>query len=208
MTRPRQHLLWMAIGLVAVVGLAYLLSAQIYVAFLHNPALNSGIFVVLLIGMSYIFWQVLRLYPEIAWIERLKRGDQGTSSDPEPRLLAPMAAMVRERTGEFYRTSAYFSPADGSPLEFEQGQCSCPAGFNCEHAVALILAAADTDAARAASRQAPRSVAWEQSLESLLGSGPAVAASRPSGSVLAIELTLSGDARPAQPRGRPADGPR
>ena len=115
--------------------------------------------------------------------------------------------MVRERTGEFYRTSAYFSPADGAPLEFEQGQCSCPAGFNCEHAVALILAAADTDTARAASRQAPRSAAWEQSLESLLGSRPAVAASRPSGAVLAIELTLSGDARPARMRGRPADGP-
>jgi hypothetical protein len=89
----------MVIGVVAVIGLAYLLSGQIAVAFLHNPALNSGIIVVLLIGMTYIFWQVLRLYPEIAWIERLKRGDLGTSDDRAPQLLAPMAAMVRERTG-------------------------------------------------------------------------------------------------------------
>ena len=115
--------------------------------------------------------------------------------------------MVRERTGEFYRTSAHFSPADGLPLEFEQGHCSCPAGFNCEHAVALILAAADTDTVRAVSRPSPRSAAWEQSLESLLGSRPTVAASRPSGTALAIELTLSGDARPAQARGQLADGP-
>jgi uncharacterized membrane protein len=43
MTRPAQHLIWMAIGLVAVVALAWLLSAQIYTAFLHNPALNTGI---------------------------------------------------------------------------------------------------------------------------------------------------------------------
>jgi hypothetical protein len=106
MTRPRQHLLSMAIGLVAVAGLAWLLSAQIYVAFLHNPALNSGIFVVLLIGMIYIFWQVVRLYPEIDWIERFKRGDQGTSADAEPRLLAPMAAMVRERTGRLTLSTA------------------------------------------------------------------------------------------------------
>jgi gas vesicle protein len=106
MTQPRQHLIWMAIGLVAVVALAWLLSGPIYTAFLHNPALNSGIFVVLLIGMSYIFWQVIRLYPEIEWIERLKRNELGGSGDPEPRLLAPMAAMVRERTGRLSLSTA------------------------------------------------------------------------------------------------------
>ena len=96
----------MAIGLVAVIGLAWLLSGPIYIAFLHNPALNSGIFVVLLIGMTYIFWQVVRLYPEIEWIERLKRNELGNSGDPEPRLLAPMAAMVRERTSRLTLSTA------------------------------------------------------------------------------------------------------
>ena len=99
MTNPGRLLLWMVLGLVAVFGLAYLLWAQIYRAFLHNPALNSGIFVVLLIGIIYIFWQVIRLYREIAWIERLKRNELGASSGPEPHLLAPMAVMIRERTG-------------------------------------------------------------------------------------------------------------
>jgi len=99
MTSPRGRLVWMAIGLVAVIGLVYLLWDQIYRAFLHNPALNAGIYVVELIGIVYIFWQVIRLYPEIAWIERFKRGELGGSNDPVPRLLAPMEAMVRERTG-------------------------------------------------------------------------------------------------------------
>ena len=99
MTNPGRLLLWMVLGLAAVFGLAYLLWAQIYRAFLHNPALNSGIFVVLLIGIIYIFWQVIRLYREIAWIERLKRNELGASSGPEPHLLAPMAVMIRERTG-------------------------------------------------------------------------------------------------------------
>jgi hypothetical protein len=106
MTRPGRLLLWMVVGLGAVLGLAYLLGSQIYRAFLHNPALNSGIFVVLLIGIVYIFWQVLRLYPEIAWIERFKRNELGTSRDPEPHLLAPMAAMVRERTGRLTLSAA------------------------------------------------------------------------------------------------------
>src|SRR6478672_11744167 len=99
MSTPGRLLLWMVLGLFAVLGLAYLLWTQIYIAFLHNPALNSGIFVVLLIGIVYIFWQVIRLYREIAWIERLKRNDIGGSSGVEPILLAPMAAMMRERTG-------------------------------------------------------------------------------------------------------------
>jgi hypothetical protein len=99
MTTPGRLLLWMVLGLVAVLGLAYLLWKQIYAAFLHNPALNSGIFVVLLIGIVYIFWQVIRLYREIAWIERLQRSELGARSGPEPHLLAPMAMMIRERTG-------------------------------------------------------------------------------------------------------------
>ena len=108
---------------------------------------------------------------------------------------------VRGRTGEFYTTTAYFSLADGLPLEFEQGQCSCPAGFNCKHAVALILAAAEGVPPRAAPRRSPRPVAWEQSLDSLLRPRWADAASGPSGTPLAIELSLSGDARPARQRG-------
>ena len=99
MSNPGRLLFWMVLGVGAVLGLAYLLWAQIYRAFLHNPALNSGIFVVLLIGIIYIFWQVIRLYREIAWIERLKRNELGASSGPEPHLLAPMAVMIRERTG-------------------------------------------------------------------------------------------------------------
>ncbi len=99
MSTPGRLLFWMFVGVAAVLGLVYLLRAQIYRAYLHNPALNTGIFVVLLIGILYIFWQVLRLYPEIAWIERFKRNEAPVSDAPEPRLLAPMAVMVRERTG-------------------------------------------------------------------------------------------------------------
>ncbi len=115
---------------------------------------------------------------------------------------------VRENTGELYTTSACFSFVDGL-LEFEHGHCSCPVGLSCKHAVALILAAADTDGARGASRRSPRPVAWDQSLESLLEprqarSGAAVA---PAAASVAIELTLSGDARPAPPRGSAASGP-
>jgi superfamily II DNA or RNA helicase len=69
-----------------------------------------------------------------------------------------------------------------------------------------LLAAADADPGGAAPGQRPRPVAWERSLDSLLAPGPAVSASHPGGTPLAIELTLSPDLRRAQAPG-PAGGP-
>ena len=122
---------------------------------------------------------------------------------------------VHGSTGEFHTTVVYFSLGARSRLEFEHGECDCPAGFNCQHAVALALTATDTATAaartatpRAASPRSPRSVAWEQSLESLLEPRPAAAGTgRPGEAPLAIELTLSGDVRPAHARGPAASAP-
>jgi superfamily II DNA or RNA helicase len=110
---------------------------------------------------------------------------------------------VHGTTGEFYAAAAYFSRAEGLPLEFMAGECSCPAGFNCTHVAALVLAATGTGAPQAPARRGPQSASWEQSLDSLLGSGPAGAASRPGETPLAIELTLSGDGRPVHAGGPP-----
>ena len=94
MSTPGRLLFWMVLGLGAVAGLAYLLWPEIYRAFLHNPALNSGIFVVLFIGIIYIFWQVIRLYREIAWIERLKRNEP-ERPNREALKAVPMPAKGR-----------------------------------------------------------------------------------------------------------------
>ncbi|MDE3133764.1 MAG: SWIM zinc finger family protein, partial [Acidobacteriota bacterium] len=42
--------------------------------------------------------------------------------------------------GALYDTAAYFS-ADG--FEFQDGECSCPVGYDCKHVAALAIAAAD-----------------------------------------------------------------
>ena len=91
---------------------------------------------------------------------------------------------VRGSSANFYTTTAYFSPADELTAEFAHGACSCPVGFNCKHAVALVLAAA-VGTGRAEPPGSPPPglpgslppgnpppVAWERSLESLLGPGP------------------------------------
>jgi len=101
MSRPTRHLALMIACIVAVAGVALLLWPQLSRAYSHNPALNAGIFAVFLIGVVFIFWQVLRLKREIVWIERFRSGDPTLSTDRGPRLLAPMAAMLRDRKGRF-----------------------------------------------------------------------------------------------------------
>ncbi|HET6620238.1 MAG TPA: flagellar motor protein MotA [Dongiaceae bacterium] len=96
MSRPTPQLFWMAVGLIAAAAVAFLLWDRIMVSFWHNPALNSGILVVLLVGTIFVFYQVARLTTDINWIENFQRGGSPGSFD-HPRLLAPLAAMVKDK---------------------------------------------------------------------------------------------------------------
>jgi hypothetical protein len=96
MSRPTPQLFWMAVGLIAAAAVAFVLWDRIMVSFWHNPALNSGILVVLLVGTIFVFYQVVRLTTDINWIENFQRGGSPGSFD-HPRLLAPLAAMVKDK---------------------------------------------------------------------------------------------------------------
>ena len=97
MTHPRNYLLRMIAFLVAVIALAALLSPVLMTAFLNNPALNSLILLVLLLGVLWNLGQVTRLSPEVAWVETFQQARQRLISQPAPRLLAPMANMLAAR---------------------------------------------------------------------------------------------------------------
>ncbi len=73
------------------------LHRQIETAFLANPGLNALIIGVLLIGILLAFRQVLRLLPEINWVNGFRLADPGIARARAPVLLAPMAAMLGER---------------------------------------------------------------------------------------------------------------
>lgn len=100
MTRPTRYLTRMIIFLVAVVVVVGVLLGPVLRAFNANPALNGLILLVLLLGIAYSFRQVLRLRPEVDWIETFRRNDPGLSIARAPVLLAPMAAMLGERQGQ------------------------------------------------------------------------------------------------------------
>ena len=99
MTRPQHYLTRMAIFVACVAAIAALLAPALYHFFMGNPAVNGLILLILIGGIIYIFRQVLRLNPEVAWIESFRRKESGVSTQNMPRLLSPMATMLADRRG-------------------------------------------------------------------------------------------------------------
>jgi hypothetical protein len=64
-----------------------------------NPGLNSLIIFVLLVGIALSVRQVIRLYPEISWVNNFRLADPGLAVDRPPVLLAPMATILGSRIG-------------------------------------------------------------------------------------------------------------
>ena len=89
----------MTFFLVAVVIVVGALHETLLHAFASNTGLNGLIVGVLVLGIAYIFRQVVLLLGEEAWIERFRSNRPGVSVEAPPRLLAPMAAMLGDRKG-------------------------------------------------------------------------------------------------------------
>jgi hypothetical protein len=105
MTSPRHYLTRMLLFLIAVAVAVGVLAPQLYDAFFANPALNGLIVGVMFLGIGYIFRQVFMLNREVKWIESIRTGRPGISVQARPILLAPMAAMLGERTQRFSLTA-------------------------------------------------------------------------------------------------------
>ncbi|MEH2475234.1 hypothetical protein V1281_003590 [Nitrobacteraceae bacterium AZCC 2161] len=100
LSSPRIFLVRMLVFLVLCGLVLTVLYKQIIVAFFANPGLNALIGAVLFIGTILSFRQVIRLYPEVSWVNNFRISDPGLALDRRPTLLAPMAAILGgERTG-------------------------------------------------------------------------------------------------------------
>lgn len=120
LTPPGVFLLRMVIFLTLVGFLAAILFEQLQRSLLTNPGLNGLILGVLALGIVYAFRQVIRLYPEIRWVNAYRIADPGLSIAHKPVLLAPMATMLRDRTGVLSLSTAAmrsFMDSIGSRLD-------------------------------------------------------------------------------------------
>jgi hypothetical protein len=96
---PQIYLWRMMIFLIITAFLALILYRQASVAFLSNPGLNGVIIAVLAIGILLVFRQVLRLFPEIKWVNTFRVAEPGIEVERPPVLLAPMATLLGDRIG-------------------------------------------------------------------------------------------------------------
>jgi hypothetical protein len=99
MTRPRRYLLRMLLFVIVVAVAAAFLYEPLKRAFLASAPINGLILGVLLLGIIYIFRQVLKLLPEVNWLEAYRGDREVLSQTAEPRLLSSMARMLGERRG-------------------------------------------------------------------------------------------------------------
>lgn len=100
LSSPSVFLVRMLVFLVLCTLLGVVLYKQIIQAFFANPGLNALIGAVLFIGIVLAFRQVIRLYPEVSWVNNFRIADPGLAPARHPKLLAPMAAILGgERSG-------------------------------------------------------------------------------------------------------------
>jgi hypothetical protein len=99
LSSPRIFLFRMLVFLVLCALIVVVLYKQIWAAFLANPGLNSVIILVALIGILLSFRQVIRLFPEVNWVNGFRIADPGLAVARPPVLLAPMATILGDRVG-------------------------------------------------------------------------------------------------------------
>ena len=94
LSNPSVFLFSMIIFLIIVGFLGAVLYRQILTAFVTNPGLNGLILGVLIVGILLALIQVVRLIPEVKWVNSFRQGNADLETSRGPVLLAPMKALL------------------------------------------------------------------------------------------------------------------
>jgi hypothetical protein len=95
---PTIYLVKNVVFLVIVGLVCAILWQQILTFFVASPFINSLIILVAAIGVILSFRQIMRLSPEIKWVNSMQDGTMARVR--QPVLLAPVAGMLRDKLGE------------------------------------------------------------------------------------------------------------
>jgi len=93
----RQVVQMLAVVLLVIAG-GYLILPTVRPVILSNLWLNGAIGLVFLVGVFACFWQVYQLISSVRWIEDFTREGRKASAKV-PRILAPLATLLRSRRG-------------------------------------------------------------------------------------------------------------
>jgi len=122
LSSPRIFLVRMVIFLVIAAFLPLVLYRQVAEAFMNNPGLNGLILGVLVIGIAMAVRNVFVLMPEVRWVNSFRRRETGFDQPP-PRLLAPMATLLRDRADSLaLSTSTWRSILDSISTRLDENR--------------------------------------------------------------------------------------
>ena len=105
-TRPiRQVVLLVMVTTVVALGL-YATFPMLRGVFLAKPVINGLVGLVFLFGIVICFLQLLQLLQSVRWIDDFVRRRPGHDQTTPPRLLAPLAALLRSRGAKMQISSS------------------------------------------------------------------------------------------------------
>jgi hypothetical protein len=97
-SQPIRAITTMLLVCILVGAGAWLIHGTVLNILATNPVLNGVIGFVFLVGVLSCFWQVWILAQSVYWIENFVRGAAEAETGAPPRLLAPLAALLRSRS--------------------------------------------------------------------------------------------------------------
>ena len=96
-SQPIRQIVLMLLVLALVASGGTLAAPRVLPVFEANPYLNGFILFVFFIGVVGCFWQVAQLITSVRWIERFVGKHDDVMDAEAPRLLAPLATLLRTR---------------------------------------------------------------------------------------------------------------
>lgn len=121
--RPNSYLIIMVIFLIIVAFVALILYREIVTAYNANVGLNTIIGLTLLFGIILSFAQIIRLYPEINWVNTYRINRAAVAIRRGPKLLAPMATLLGDQSNQSnISTQAMRSILDSIGQRLDEGR--------------------------------------------------------------------------------------
>ncbi|MEO8242818.1 MAG: biopolymer transporter ExbB [bacterium] len=96
-SQPIRQIVTMLVVCGLVAAGSWLIKSQVEQIMRTNPWLNLFIAGVFALGVLTCFWQVLILMQSVSWIEGFVKEAPGNEEARPPRLLAPLASLLRSR---------------------------------------------------------------------------------------------------------------
>lgn len=122
-SQPVRQILQMLIVCALVGAGTWVIFPSVEPVFLTNPWLNGLIALVFVIGVLACFLQVAQLSASVRWIEAFARDHQSATQAATPRMLAPLASLLRSRgVNRLISSTAASSILDSVATRIEEGR--------------------------------------------------------------------------------------